>query len=63
MSTITYKPKLNVRLKNKITNDILVVDILQEEEIDGKKFWIARSKNRPILLAKEAYMMEPNAKR
>lgn len=52
-----YKIKPNVTLKNRVNNQTVVGDIIGEEEIDGKQFWIIRSNNRALKLAKDAYTM------
>lgn len=52
-----YKIKPNVTLKNRVNNQTVVGDIVGEEEIDGKQFWIIRSNNRALKLAKDAYGM------
>lgn len=51
----TQKPKLNVLLKNALTNEVVKVDILRDDEIEGKKFWIVRMNQRVLLMAKDAY--------
>lgn len=51
----TQKPKLNVLLKNALTNEVVKVDILRDDEIEGKKFWIVKMNQRVLLLAKDAY--------
>lgn len=50
-----YKPKLSVKFKNKLNSEVLIGDIINEEEIDGKHFWVVRSNNRTLKLAKDAY--------
>lgn len=50
-----YKPKLNIKLKNKLTNETLVVNIINEEDIEGRQFWVVQSKNRTLKLSKDAY--------
>lgn len=57
MFTSTYKPKLKVKLKNTLTNEEIVVDIHNEEEIDGKKFWIVQRNNRVLKLSKDAFTL------
>jgi hypothetical protein len=56
-----YKPKTNVKLKNKLTNDIMLVDIINEDSIEGKAFWIVKTNQRTLKLAKDAYVIQ-NAK-
>lgn len=50
-----YKPKLNVKLKNQLTNEVVTVDVVQEESIEDKHFWVVKSNNRTLKLAKDAY--------
>lgn len=52
-----YKPKLAVKLKNRLNNQVIVGDIINEEEIDGKQFWVIRTNDRVLKLAKDAYTM------
>ena len=60
--TPTYKAKPNVKLKNVMTNEVVTVDILDEEDIEGKKFWIVRSKQRLLKLSKDAYSLVKGSK-
>lgn len=53
-----YKPKTNVRLRNKFNNEIIAGDIVNEEEIEGKFFWILKQNARTMKLAKEAYVIQ-----
>lgn len=50
-----YKPKLSVKLKNKLNGQLIVGDIINEEEIDGKPFWVVKTNGRVLKLAKDAY--------
>lgn len=52
-----YKTKPNITLKNRLNNQLIVGDIINEEEIDGKQFWVIKSNNRTLKLAKDAYTM------
>jgi hypothetical protein len=52
---IQYKVKEHVLLKNAFNNSDIVGDIINEEEIDGKLFYIVKSNNRVLKLAKDAY--------
>jgi hypothetical protein len=58
MPQTTFKPKLNVLLKNKITGEQLTVNVLDENEIDGKLFWVAQHNNRVVRLSKDAYTIQ-----
>lgn len=52
-----YRIKQNITLKNRLNNQMIVGDIINEEEIDGKHFWVIKSNNRTLKLAKDAYTM------
>jgi hypothetical protein len=60
--TLTYKVKPNAKLKNVMTNEVVTVDILDEEDIEGRKFWIVRSKQRVLKLSKDAYSLVKGTK-
>lgn len=50
-----YKIRPNVKVKNRFTNDVLVGDIINEEEIEGKPFFIMKVGPRTLKLAKDGY--------
>ena len=51
-----YNTKLNVKLKNKFNSEILTGDIINEEEIEGKYYFVVRNeKGNIVKLTKEAY--------
>ena len=50
-----YQPKINVRLRNRINNEIVVGDLINEEFIDGKAYYVMRVARGVIKLAKEAF--------
>ena len=53
-----FNVKQNVTLFNKITNDTFVGDIVNENEIDGRQYWVFHSNARPnsrLLMAKDSY--------
>lgn len=50
-----YKVRQNVKLKNRFTNDVLFGDIINEEEIEGKPFYIMKVGPRTLKLAKDGY--------
>ena len=54
----TFNAKQNVTLFNKITNDTYVGDIVNEDEIEGRQYWVFYPTNRKttrLLLAKDSY--------
>lgn len=53
----TYNEKKNVILKNSFSNERLVCDIINEESIDGKLFFVVRIGQRILKLAKESHSL------
>ena len=54
----TFNVKQNVSLFNKITNDTFIGDIVNEDEIEGRQYWVFYSYNRPnsrLLMAKDSH--------
>jgi hypothetical protein len=54
----TFNVKENVILFNKITSDSFIGDIVNEDEIEGRQYWVFYSYNRPksrLLMAKDSY--------
>lgn len=51
----TYSIKENVLLKNNFNTGDIIGDVINEEEIEGKSFYVVRSNNRIFKVAKEAY--------
>lgn len=41
---------------NHLTNETVTGDLINEDEIEGKKFYVMRINGRVLKLAKEAYM-------
>lgn len=51
-----YNIRPNVKLKNKFNSEIFSGDIINEEEIEGKYYYIVRNeKGNIVKLTKEAY--------
>lgn len=50
-----YNVKFDVVFKNKINNEIIIGDVINEEEIDGKHFFVVKNGQRSYKLAKEGY--------
>lgn len=48
--------KPNYTLYNRLTNEQLVGDLINEDEIEGKKFYVLRVGQRILKLAKDAYV-------
>jgi hypothetical protein len=55
-----YKPKLSVKFKNKLNNETIVGDIINEESIEGKSFWVVKVNMRTLKLSKDAYALSGN---
>ena len=56
----TFNAKDNVVLNNKITGDVFTGDIKNEDEIEGRQYWVFYAHNRPgtrLLLAKDSYII------
>lgn len=54
-NTYRFQPKINVKFRNKINNEIIYGDLINEEFIDGKPYYVLRSARGVIKLAKDAY--------
>ena len=52
-----YKPKIDAVLKNNFNNETVVGDILNEEEIDGRLFYVVKVGPRTMKLAKDGYKL------
>ena len=50
----------NITLQNRFNNELVIGDILSEDEIEGKKFFVVRTGNpqRVLKLAKDAYSIK-----
>jgi hypothetical protein len=52
-----YKIKPSVRFKNNITNEVTRGDIVNEEFIDGKQFYVVKVGPRLLKFSKEGYTL------
>jgi len=50
-----YVVKPNVSLVNRVNNERVDGDLINEEEIDGRSFYVIRVGQRVMKLAKDAY--------
>lgn len=50
-----YKIKPNTNFKNNITKEVHTGDIINEEEIEGKRFYIVKIGPRVLKFSKEGY--------
>lgn len=57
-----YKVRQNITLKNIFNNTDYTGDIINEEEIEGKGFYILRTNNRVYKLAKDAHTLQKTSK-
>ncbi len=61
MKKVSLNLKHNHTLINRFTNEVIDCDILHEEEIEGKKFFVIKAKNRILKLSKEAFNIKKPA--
>ena len=50
-----YEVKKDVYFKNKINDSSYIGDLINEEEIEGKRYYVVKKSGRVIKLAKEFY--------
>lgn len=53
-----YNVRQNITLVSRLNNEHVLCDIINEEEIEGKKFFVVRTKNRIAKLSKEAFSIK-----
>jgi len=53
-----YERKTDMALTNRLTTETIVGDIINEEEIDGKKFFVVQVGRRILKLSKDAYTVK-----
>jgi hypothetical protein len=60
MTTLLYKTKENVTLANKLSGATQRGDIIKEDEIDGKSFYVLRVSGRtaPLRFFKDAWQIQ-----
>lgn len=52
----TFVPKPDFLLFNRLTNEYISGDLINEDEIDGKKFYVMKIGARVLKLSKDAYV-------
>lgn len=53
-----YNVRQNVKIKNRLNSEVILGDLINEEEIDGKSYFVIRNnKGHVIKLTKEAYSL------
>jgi len=55
-----FIPKLNVTFVNRFNNEVVVGDIINEDDIEGKKFFVVKTARsaRVLKLAKDAFTIK-----
>jgi len=53
-----YTIKRNVSLRNRINNDLYYGDVINEESIDGKIFFVVRKEGKVFKLNKDSYVVQ-----
>jgi hypothetical protein len=56
-----YNVKHNVTIINKLTNEKIIGDIINEDDIEGRQFFVLRSGSRVLKLAKDAHQIKKEA--
>lgn len=55
MHKLKYEVKKDVYFKNRINDSSYIGDLINEEEIEGKRYYVVKKSGRVIKLAKEFY--------
>ena len=61
MPALQYKIKENISLVNRLTNETIRGNIINEKEIEGKQYWVVIPSNRPntqLSFSKDAWSMQ-----
>lgn len=54
-----YKRIPNAKLKNRLNNEIIVGDVINEEEIEGSRYFVVRTtRGNVVKLTKDAYSLQ-----
>jgi len=53
-----YTIKRNATLRNRINNDLYYGDVINEENIDGKVFFVVRKEGKVFKLNKDSYVVQ-----
>lgn len=55
-----FIPKLNVTFVNRFNNEVVTGDIINEDDIEGKKFFVVKTAQsaRVLKLAKDAFTIK-----
>lgn len=56
---VKYRKILNAKLKNRLNNEVIVGDVINEEEIEGTRYFVVRTvKGNVVKLTKDAYSLQ-----
>ena len=55
-----FKTISNVSLKNRLSNEIINCDIINEDVIEGKLYFVVRQNGRVLKYAKDSYFQVKN---
>lgn len=57
-----FVPKMNVTFVNRFNNEVVIGDIINEDDIEGKKFYVVKTTHsaRVLKLAKDAFTIKKN---
>jgi len=55
-----FKTITNVCLKNRLSNEIVICDIINEDVIEGKLYFVVRQHGRVLKYAKDSYFQVKN---
>lgn len=53
-----YAIKRNAVLRNRMNNDLYYGDVINEESIDGKVFFVVRKEGKVFKLNKDSYVVQ-----
>jgi len=54
----TYNIRRNVTLKNRFNNELFQGDIINEESIDGKTFYVVRKDSKIFKFNKDSFVVQ-----
>lgn len=54
-----YKKIPNAKLKNRLNNEVIIGDIINEEDIEGTRYFVVRTlRGNVVKLTKDAYTLQ-----
>jgi hypothetical protein len=54
----TYSVRKNATLKNRLNNELFFGDVINEESIDGKTFFVVRKEGKVFKLNKDSFVVQ-----